>query len=59
MLNPVKGFQVGTIKICAIFLFTEGRARFEEVYHGEDNGIQGLIGHRIFPIIWLGVYAFF
>jgi hypothetical protein len=52
ILNPVQGFQIGTAA-------AEGRARFEEVYHGEDNGIQGLFGHSIFPIIWLGVYAFF
>ena len=59
MLNPVKGFQVGAVQVSPVFLFAEGRARFEEVYYGEDNGIQGLIGHSICPIIWLEVYAFF
>jgi len=56
MPNPVQGLES---QVGSVFFFTQGRAGFEEIYDGEYNGIQGLIGHTICPIVWLGVYAWF
>jgi hypothetical protein len=59
MPNPVEGLEIATVQVSRVFFFTQGRAGFEEVYHGQNYGIQGLIGHTICPIVWLGVYAWF
>jgi hypothetical protein len=44
VLNPVQSFQICAVQVSAVFLFAEGSARFEEIYNGEDDGIQGLVG---------------
>jgi hypothetical protein len=51
MPNPVQGFQ-----ICAAAADTQGRAGFEEIYDGENNGIQGLIGHCMSDYLAVGLY---